>query len=469
LSVEGKNKILKYQLLKSKRLFKDIVKNEKEIEILSNKFFKTVGSILENIKIARKEIIEYKSGLRELKNEVNKRMIEEVNPISKKLILDEFWKIEIKLKTLDDLVDSNQMESVAIEFANIKDEFLKLIKFANNCEELEMTIFTKIPMYFKSIERHFESTKKNINCDFSYISFYEQINSIKTIHENTCSSYSIDNREEIEKSTNKILYTLKNLDKEINREINSYNFILKNKIELGKYKKDISKLFITIKNDLMTAYQIDRIYFSQFEDEINKLSNFITEIDSWIEKIAKDEDTYEISFSSKQFKYKSLFYQLKGFYLLFVKLNKKLEIFYLEGESNLLKFERLVILLSNMKSYIKRNYIILSPEEYENAIAIKNLREKIVTIILNTPNGDNPNIMNEYKELLSLVISYVSTVGLKIEISKLYIQVSNLIAPKRSSDLKLNESVIISENCYLDGNYNLALNNLIDTLNKGVN
>ncbi|MGL5308788.1 MAG: hypothetical protein ACRC9F_01930, partial [Metamycoplasmataceae bacterium] len=30
LSVEGKNKILKYQLLKSKRLFKDIVKNEKE-------------------------------------------------------------------------------------------------------------------------------------------------------------------------------------------------------------------------------------------------------------------------------------------------------------------------------------------------------------------------------------------------------------------------------------------------------
>ncbi|MGL5733206.1 MAG: hypothetical protein ACRCXE_03995 [Metamycoplasmataceae bacterium] len=469
LATEGKNKVQKYQLFASNKVFHDIVKNEKKIEDLSTKFFKTVGTILENIKIARKEIVEYKNGLRELKNELTKKISEEKNPISKNIILNEFGKIEVNLKTLDDLVGSNQMDKVAIAFANIKDDFLKLIKFANNCEELEKVVFTKIPDYFPRIESFFEKTKNNTNCNFSYITFYEQINSMKSVHQISCSSFSIDNMEEIEKSTNKILYILNNLNKEINREINAYNFILRNKNELGKYKMNISKLFITIKNDLTVAHQIDKIYFSQFEEELSRLSNFISEVDLWIEKIAKDENNFEISFSSKQFKYKSLFYQLKGFYLLFVELSKKLEIFYLEGESNLLKFERLAILLSNMKSYIKSNYIILSPEENENALAIENLREKIVGIIINTPSGTNPNIVNEYKELLGLVVDYVSTVGIKIEISKLYIQVSELLAPKRSSDLKLNESVIMSENSYLDGNYNLALNNLIDTLNKGVN
>ncbi|MGL5617534.1 MAG: hypothetical protein ACRCWU_00550 [Metamycoplasmataceae bacterium] len=469
LATNGKNKILKYQLFASNKVFHDIVKNEKRIEDLSNKFFKTVGTILENIKIARKEIVEYKNGLRELKNELNKKISEEKNQISRNLILNEFSKIEANLKTLDDFVGSNQMDKVAVAFANIKEDFLKLIKFANNCEELEETVFTKIPDYFQKIEDYFERTKKNTNCNFSYITFYEQINSMKSVHQISCSSFSIDNMEEIEKSNNKILYILNNLNKEINLEINSYNFILKNKNELGKYKKDISKLFITIKNDLTVAHQIDKIYFSQFEEELNKLSNFITEVDLWIEKITKDENNSEISFSSKQFKYKSLFYQLKGFYLLFVELSKKLEMFYLEGESNLLKFERLVILLSNMKSYIMRNYIILSPEENENSLAIEDLREKIVGIIMNTPSNTKPNIVNEYKELLELVVDYILTVGIKIEISKLYIQVSELLAPKRSSDLKLNESVIMSENSYLDGNYNIALNNLINTLNKGVN
>ncbi|MGL5590747.1 MAG: hypothetical protein ACRDCJ_00315 [Metamycoplasmataceae bacterium] len=469
LAMDGKNKIQKYQLLASNKVFHTIVKNEKQIEDLSNKFFKKVGGILENIKIARKEIVEYKNGLRELKNEVTNNISEEKYPISKSLIIDEFRKIEGNLKTLDDLVGSNQMEKVAISFAHIKDDFLKLIKFSNNCEELEKIVFTKIPDYFLRIETFFERTKKNTNCNFSYMTFYEQINSMKSAHQISCSSFSIDNMEEIEKATNKILYILDNLNKEINREINSYNLILKNKNELAEYKKNISKLFITIKNDLIMAHQIDKIYFSQFEEELNRLSNFITEVDIWIKKIAKDENNFEISFSSKQFKYKSLFYQLKGFYMLFVELSKKLEMFYLEGESNLLKFERLVILLSNMKSYIKSNYIILSPEENENALVIEDLREKIVGIIINTPSNTSPNIVNEYKELLKLVSEYISTVGIKIEISKLYLQVSELLAPKRSSDPKLNESVIISENSYLDGNYNLALNNLIDTLNKGVN
>ncbi|MGL5205336.1 MAG: hypothetical protein ACRC7B_00250 [Metamycoplasmataceae bacterium] len=469
LATEGKNKIQKYQIWASNKVFHDIVANERKIDDLSNKFFKTVGTILENIKIARKEIVEYKNGLRELKNKINKNISEEKNPISKTLISNEFGRIESNLKDLDDYVGSNQMDKVAIAFANIKEDFLKLIKFANNCQELEKIIFNKIPDYFVRIETFFEKTKQKTNCNFSYISFYEQINSMKSANQISCSSFSIDNMEEIEKSTNKILYILGSLNREINREINSYNLILKNKDELGKYKKNISKLFLTIKNDLLVAHQIDKIYFSQFEEELNRLSNFIAEVDAWIERIKKDENNFEISFSSKQFKYKSLFYQLKGFYLLYVELSKKLEMFYLEGESNLLKFERLVILLSNMKSYIIRNYIILSPEENENALAIENLREKIVGIIINTPSNTNPNIVNEYKELLGLVSEFLLTVGIKIEISKLYIQVSELLAPKRSSDSKLNESVIMSENSYLDGNYDFALNNLIDTLNKGLN
>ncbi|MGL6125071.1 MAG: hypothetical protein ACRC1F_01105 [Metamycoplasmataceae bacterium] len=469
LSIEGKKKVSKYQIFASNKLFLGIVKNEEEINSLSRNFFDTVGMVLKNIKILRNEITTYKSGLRELKNSVVKKISELESPKSRDLILKEFGKIEINLKSLDDLVSSNQIERAAIEFGNLKQDFLTLIIFANNCEELEKVVFTRIPEYFSKIENLFEQTKKNTKCELAYIAFHEQINSIKSAHNIASSSFSIENRTEIENYCNKILTSLNNLNKEINLESNSYTFISKSKNVLADYKKNIAKLFISIKNDLLTAYQIDKVYFSQFDEEITKLLNFVSEIDLWIEKIHKDEDNFDISFSSKQFKFKSLFYQIKGFYLLYVEVNKKLEMFYLEGESNLLKFERLVILLRNMKSYIKRNYIILNPDEIKNWSEIENLREQIVNIILNTPTGTNPNIVNEYKNLLSLVVEYVSTVGLKIETSKIFIQVSKLLAPKRTSDPKLNEVVVMSENSYLDGNYNLALNNIIDTLNKGVN
>jgi hypothetical protein len=164
-----------------------------------------------------------------------------------------------------------------------------------------------------------------------------------------------------------------------------------------------------------------------------------------------------------------LFYQLKGFYTLYVELTKKIEIFYLEGESNLLKFERLVILKRTMNSYVKNNYIILDSTEHTKTANIETHYQKIVNIILDTPEGMSPNIVNEYKKLLSLLVDYISTVGLKIEISKIFKKVINLLAPKRSSDIKLNDNIVLSENFYLDGNYTSALDNIIATLNKGVN
>lgn len=468
-SLEGKQKIDKYQVFASNKLFVGIVENETKINELSKKFFDTVGMVLENIKEVRKEIRVYKGGLRDLKQEILTNISELSNPKSKTIILAEFGKIEINLKSLDDLVSSNQIEKAIIEFSNIKQYFLNLINFSNNCVELENVIFNKMPEYFQRLEVLFEQAKKNTKCDLNYISFYHQIETIKIQYNYLINSFSIENLIHIKSNTDKILLSLSNLNNEINCEINSYTFMLKNKNNLNEYKKGVAKLFISIKNDFTAAYQIDKIYFSQFEDEINKLLNYLTEIDSWINKIEKDEDNFDISFSSKQFKYKSLFYQLKGFYFLYVELNKKMEIFYLEGESNLLKFERLIMLLRTMNSYVKMNYIILTPDEVENGKQVESIRQKIVDIILNTPNGTSPNIVNEYKKLLSLVVEYVSTVGLKIEISKIFIKVAEILAPKRSSDIKLNESIILSENCYLDGNYQLALDNIISTLNKGVN
>ena len=268
---------------------------------------------------------------------------------------------------------------------------------------------------------------------------------------------------------NNILVSLSNLNGEINGEINSYTFMLKNRENLNKYKREISKLYITIKEDFTTAYQIDKIYFSQFEDYMLNLFNFLADVDYWIEKIKNDDDNNNISFSSKQFKYKSLFYKLKGFYFSYVELTQKIEIFYLEGESNLLKFERLTILLREINSYVKSNYIILSQTENKNFIKIEEIQQKIINQILTTPKNSNPNIVNEYRKLLTLMIEYISSVGLKMEISKTFNQIVNLLAPKRSSDIKLNENIILSENSYLEGNYNLALNHIINTLNKGVN
>ncbi len=468
-SVRGKEMLSKYQVLASNKLYVEINENEKKISQISRNFFDTVGLVLGHIKVLRNEITGYKNGLRELKNEIFKNISEESNPKSSAIILNEFQAIEIKLKELDDLITSNQIEKAILEFGDIKKDFLELIIFANNSEELEKFVFIKIPEYFDKIQNLFEQAKKNTSSEFSYMTFDIQMNTLKNDYKSLTGTFGIKNWLNTKELCNKMLTSFSNLNGEINREIESYVFMIKYKDSLSKHKKNIAKLYMSIKTEFMKAYQIDKIYFSQLENEIVKLSTYLIEVDLWIDKIAKVEDNSDISFSSKQFKYKTLFYQLKGFYTLYVELIKKIEIFYLEGESNLLKFERLVILKRTMNLYVKNNYILLDMEEDKKNIIIETNYQKIINIILNTPEGKSPNIVNEYQKLLVLLIDYVSTVGLKIEISKIFKKVVNLLAPKRSSDLKLNENIILSENFYLDGNYQRALDNIIGTLDKGVN
>jgi hypothetical protein len=166
-------------VLASNKLFVEISENEKKINEISKSFFDTVGLVLRHIKVIRSEITGYKSGLRELKNAVLKDISEDKSPKSMAIILNEFQEIEIKLKSLDDLVTSNQMEKAILEFGDIKKDFFSLITFANNCVELEKFAFTKIPQYFVKLEKLFEQAQKNTKSNFNYINFDAQMIALK--------------------------------------------------------------------------------------------------------------------------------------------------------------------------------------------------------------------------------------------------------------------------------------------------
>ncbi|MDK2819712.1 MAG: hypothetical protein KFW07_02645 [Mycoplasmataceae bacterium] len=468
-SLKGQEQTKKFKILSSNKLLMKIKKNEKSIKELSHKFFETVTFVLGDIKVIRKEITLYKNGLRGLKTQIKKDFDDLKYPKSKVIVESEFETIEDKLKILDDFVASNEMEKAITEFSDIKKSFYSFLIFLNNCKELEKMIFTSLPKYFLRLEQLFNDAKKNTKSDYSYLSFDQQLEDLKIDYQKLINDFNFKNWEKSKKQCGDILTILSRLNNEINSEIESFTFILKNKANLYIYKKNISKLYLSLGEEYRVAYEIDKVYFHQFKEEMSKSLNYLTEIDLWIEKIELDEDDYKISFSSKQFKYKSLYYQLKGFYFLYVELKRKIELFYLEGESNLLKFERLSILFRSINSYVQKNNIILSFTEEENSKRIKQMKQKIVSIIITSPEGVPPHIVNEYQKILSLVIKYVSTVGLKIEISKIFTQIIKLLAPKRSSDIKLNEMIILSENLYLEGDYSRSLNNIIETLNKGTN
>lgn len=468
-SLRGQEETNKFKILSSNKLLIKIRKNEKIIKELSQKFFETITFVLGDIKVIRKEITFYKNGLRGVKSQTKKEFNDLKYSKSKIIIESEFESIEVKLKILDDFVASNEMEKAVTQFSNIKKSFYFFLVFLNNCKELEKMIFSSIPKYILRLEELFNDAKKNTKSDYSYLSFDQQLEDLKKDHERVASEFSFTNWEKAKKDCGDILSILLRLNNEINSEIESFTFILKNKSNLHTYKKNVSKLYLSLGEEYRIAYEIDKEYFYQFQEEMSKSIQYLTEIDLWIEKIESDEDNYQISFSSKQFKYKSLYYQLKGFYFLYVELKRKIELFYLEGESNLLKFERLSILFRSINSYVQKNNIILNFDESENLKKIKQMKQKIVSIIITSPKGVPPHIVNEYQKILSLIIKFVSTVGLKIEISKIFTQVIKLLAPKRSSDIKLNEMIILSENLYLEGDYSRALNNIIETLNKGTN
>ncbi len=469
LSIEGAARTNKYQILTSNKLFLKIRKNEHEIKKLSSHFFEIVGPVLRNIKVIRNEVIIYKNGLREFFINFENNTPRKNSPKSNDLVHNELEKIRNELGILDNFINSNELENAIDNFNNIKIRFLVLIKFANCCELLEKMIFFQIPKYVSKLKILFSNAKLNTSCDFTFLSFDTQIISLNEDITRLMYLFTIHSIEEAKILSKKVLEALKNLDDEINREIDSFNFINKHKKEIIKYRNDITKLYLLLKSKVKIAYEIDKIYFSQFGKDMSNLEEYLNESSSLIEKIENDESNSNISFSSKKFKYKSFYYQVKGFYLLYVELKRKIELFYLEGESNLLKFDRLSILLRSINYYIKNDNLILDLQEIENLKEIEKIKQKIITIILNTPEKVAPIITNEYKKMLMLMSKCMKTIGLKIEISKIFKQIVKLLAPKRSSDLKLNEFIILSENNYLDGDYNIALSNIINSLSKGVN
>lgn len=469
LSIQGKEKTDKYQLFSSNKLLVEIKNNEEEIKKVAAAFTKTVGPILGNIKTIREEIVFYKNGLRDFNEKFGEITSSKHSPKSFNMIENELSKIRNKLGELDDLVDSSDLDNAVIVFSDVKNDFLSLINFANSSEKLEKTIFTEIPLYINKLKQLFSETKNNTGCELVFLSFDEQVFDLQEMYILLIEAFTINTITLAEKLCREMLTLMQNLNTEINHEINSFSFIKKNEKEIYKHKNDISKYYLLLKDEFKIAGEIDKIYFSQFDDEVDSLLNYLTEVDIWIKEIEELKYNYDVSFSSKKFKYKSLYYQLKGFYLLYVELKKKIEIFYLEGESNLLKFERLSILFRVMNAYVKNNDIILNIKEKQNVKNIETIRQNIISIILTTSDDIAPMILNEYNNILLELVTYVKTVGLKIEISKLFKQTVKMLSHKRSSDTKLNECIILSENHYLEGSYKLALDQLINSITKGVN
>lgn len=469
LSIKGKEETGKYKIFSSSKLLVEIKTNENKIKEMDASFFETVGNVLNNIKTIRSKINLYKRGLKDFKDKVNNGTSVKENSKSYVIINDELKKIGENLVNLDHLINNNDLENAVVYFSDIKKVFLSLIIFANNCNTIENMIFYKIPQYLKKLNTLFLNAQSNTKSELSFLSFETQFMNAKAEWLKASKNFSVNSVNESIDFCDSTLVKLSNLNNEINREIDSYSFINKHKVDIDKYKKNISKLFLILKDELKIATEIDKVYFAEFGRELDTLHNYLTEVDLWIEKINLDEHNYNISFSSKLFKFKSFYYQVKGFYFLYVELKTKIELFYLEGESNLLKFGRLSKLARSINSYVKNNNIILSIDEKNNAKEIEEIKQQIIEIIFNTAEGVAPNIVSEYTLFLLKLVSYVKSVGLKIEMSKMFKKTIKLLSHKRSSDKKLNDFIILSENYYLDGDYNLALDNLINSLNKGVN
>ena len=444
-----------------KRKFTEIIKiieaDIATIKSLEIKFILMSKKVTQKEEFLRDEISFYKKNLRVVikvyreKRILLNRIAENIDALNNK--------IKNNSHEFEKALDAGNTVYASEILRSYSKNIIKFTEVINEGPSVQTYLYTIIPNLIKELVSEFQKKKNDNDSSFEHINFKTAIENIAIAFKKAKNDFLKLNVSEASKLVRQILKSIKIIEKNINYEISSRNFFVKNYSkaikETGKVLNDYVSLRKNIRGLISKGFQVSNDLSEltyKIEDRQKTLDDFAVKF----KKVIKNND---IPYSSKIARLKSLMQKVNELKQL---INSAIEIVWTLNMRHLIvknKFRKSESALNEIIANTKKYKITITPEEQGRFDDILKSISEIATDI--SKDNITNEVAKEVDDLSTKITSYYEAVGGKIEMVLMIKNLLNELSKERAIDDKLNYELIRTEKQFLDGQYTGALNTIV--------
>ena len=451
------NLVLKMKREKYKALILIIKEDINKIKILEDSFFTLSKKVTQKEEFLRNEMSYYKKNLREVIKVYRE----------KRILLN---RIASNIDSLNNKIKNNDYEfEKALNRGETKNAYIILKTYSRNVmlflsiidkgPSLQTYLYTIIPNIIQELVEQFKTKKSESGSSISHLNFKKTIQDIAVIFREAKDEFMNLNINQVGKLIKKILKSIKITEKNINYEIQSRNYFIKNYLQALKETRIVLKDYVDLKKNIRGL--ISKGF--QVSDDLSELTYKIEErektLDGYAVKFRSLIKNVDVPFSSKIARLKILLQKVNE---LKIMINAAIETIWTLNMNHLIvknKFRKAESALNEIIANTKKYKIRIIGDEEESF-------EEILKTIVNLASyisNDNINewVSNKVDQLVKKVASYYEAVGGKIQMIEIIQNMIKELSKERAINEKLNYELIRSERQYLDGQYTGSLNTIV--------
>ena len=480
---------LEEKIKKIKNLKKDM-----EEKLDNSKFF-TCRRIVKEIEKEKKEI-------EDIRNSVNKETKKYINPIidfeNKKYhyqkIVNKFERISRKWnnniqrddfqKNIESLITNinnylgeateylskGDQDEAINSFSSFKKNLYHLIVFANNFEKIENVLFMKSTDIYKKTIEYIENVKNNLKSNLDNLNINDFLNNINQSLATAKEEFLKLNINETIENINNYYDSLIALTQSITNELNAFNLFSQYGVnDIQELFESATIRYFEIKNSCEQMLQVDKMFYWNLQPNIEELGMLIKEIKLIQDQFINDFESKEIPISTKQFKFKKILSLYLSFFENAENCEKTINVFYSEGASQGLKYNRLKKIYIDGLSDLKKFNIKLSIEDNELINKIENKKSFIENNVINSEdnNYSEKDLKMYIDDLFILIEEFILKVFKKVLFVKIFSIINIEYSYKRINNNYFDKKMNECEELILDGEYEQGLKLIIENI-KGI-
>lgn len=366
---------------------------------------------------------------------------------------------------IESLIENQDYKNAKMLVEKYKKSMYEILYFGNYFDKFVQELFENANKKFVKLKNFYNLTKITFNSNLKYLEFDLYFQNSKNKWKQAIQSFEkldVKNTKELIGSFEKDLI---NITLTLNNEIKSNNFLCSSKSkEIFLWFEDTMAKNIKIQKQIEDVINLDSVYFDWLKFEKKKMENLLLELNKIKEKIINEQNK-DISRVSKQYKYKSFMYVIKSFNESYFNIKKEINIFYSEGLSPRLKFNKTKNVILKMESFIKTSSLKLSKEDL-NIIKINELKRNKIDKNITMKNINEESLIHQIKEYEKKSIEYLLTIGKKVVIANMYKKLNESYSYKRIKNMNLHKAFLYTEKIFMDGEYENSLLLLINAIEK---
>ncbi len=394
------------------------------------------------------------------------------DPRFDKNVNEQIRKMNDYLGTANDYISKGLRDKSFEALTMFKKILYDLLIFGNHFKKFKKIIFIESSEMYAKVVDFLKKTREKLSDELRSLNAEIYFENFKGELEEAKNEFFKMNVEGTKKNIEAAWNTLYGITRLLNQEIIAHTFLEQNKIEeINEYFNEATNYYNKIKESCEKILYIDNFFYWNLQNNgVDEITNLINEINQNITLLKNSLTNKEVLYSTKKSQYTKILELLKDFFEQCNNIERSVNIFYTDGHSQGLRYDRLRKIYIKGLAELKSKRIILNIEDNEIIKLIENKKYKIENHIGSKNKEDNDfDIKKNVDEMFNLVTTFVLKVLKKNLVVKLFEIISIDNSYRRLSDNMFNMKIVECENLLNEGRYDEGFRGLISNLRGGNN